>query len=106
MVTDILSFISILTAMLVLRSLVSIFPSLVACLVRAKECFNLEASVKLSRSRDIIATVMVLPFCLLMNRFDIIGTACFKKGNVTGFYLDHFAFLQIDFNNRTVDLGQ
>ena len=74
MVTDILSFISILTAMLVLRSLVSIFPSLVACLVRAKECFNLEASVKLSRSRDIIATVMVLPFCLLMNRFDIIGT--------------------------------
>ena len=60
--------------MLVLRSLVSIFPSLVACLVRAKECFNLEASVKLSRSRDIIATVMVLPFCLLMNRFDIIGT--------------------------------
>ena len=60
--------------MLVLRSLVSIFPSLVACLVRAKECFNLEASVKLSRSRDILASVMVLPFCLLVNRFDVIGT--------------------------------
>ena len=74
MVTDILSFISILSAMLVLRSLVSIFPSLVACLVRAKECFNLEASVKLSRSRDILASVMVLPFCLLVNRFDVIGT--------------------------------
>ena len=74
MVTDILSFISILSAMLVLRSLVSIFPSLVACLVRAKECFNLEASVKLSRSRDILASVMILPFCLIVNRFDVIGT--------------------------------
>ena len=60
--------------MLVLRSLVSIFPSLVACLVRAKECFNLEASVKLSRSRDILASVMILPFCLIVNRFDVIGT--------------------------------
>ena len=44
--TEILSFISVLIIMLLLRSLVSIFPSLVACLVRSKESFNLEASVK------------------------------------------------------------
>ena len=73
MVKDILAFISILTVMTVLRSLVSIFPSLVACLVRSKECFNLESSVKLSRSRDIIATAMILPFCLLASSFDLCG---------------------------------
>ena len=80
MVTDILSFISILSAMLVLRSLVSIFPSLVACLVRAKECFNLEASVKLSRDRNLLAWAMILPFCLVTYRFDLFG-----KGFMDGF---------------------
>ena len=73
MVNDILAFICILTIMPVLRSLVSIFPSLVACLVRSKECFNLESSVKLSRSRDIIALAMFLPFCLLASRFNLCG---------------------------------
>ncbi len=73
MINDILAFICILTIMPVLRSLVSIFPSLVACLVRSKECFNLESSVKLSRSRDIIALAMFLPFCLLASRFNLCG---------------------------------
>lgn len=55
--------------MLLLKNLVTIFPSLVACLVRSKECFNLEASVKLSRDRDLIAMAMVLPACLIADRY-------------------------------------
>jgi hypothetical protein len=74
MAADILTCISILVMMLIMRNLVSIFPSLAACLVRAKECINLEASVKLSRSRDIMAVAMILPFCLILNRFGIYGS--------------------------------
>ena len=71
--TEILSFISVLIIMLLLRSLVSIFPSLAACLVRSKESFNLEASVKLSRNRDLLALAMIVPFCLVAMRFRFKG---------------------------------
>ena len=71
MLTKILTVISILTTMLLLKSLVSIFPSLMACIVRSKECFNLDASVKLSRDRNLLACAMILPFCLIVNRFNL-----------------------------------
>lgn len=71
MLIKILTVISILTTMLFLKSFVSIFPSLMACIVRSKECFNLDASVKLSRDRNHIACAMILPFCLLVNRFNL-----------------------------------
>ncbi len=71
MLIKILTVISILTTMLILKSLVSIFPSLMACLVRSKECFNLDASVKLSRDRNLLACAMILPFCLIVNKFNL-----------------------------------
>ena len=74
MLLNILTIISVLTAMLLLNSIVSIFPSLAACMTRAKECFNLEASVKLSRDRDLLAWAMILPFCLVTYRFNLFGT--------------------------------
>ena len=74
MLKDILITISVLTAMLLLRSIVSIFPSLAACMARTKECFNLESSVKLSRDRDLLAWAMILPFCLLTYSFNLFGT--------------------------------
>ena len=74
MLLNILTIISVLTAMLLLNSIVSIFPSLAACMTRSKECFNLEASVKLSRDRDLLAWAMILPFCLVTYRFNLFGT--------------------------------
>ena len=74
MLKDILTTVSILTTMLLLRSIVSIFPSLAACMARSKECFNLEASVKLTRDRNLLAWAMILPFCLLTYRFNLFGT--------------------------------
>lgn len=74
-----ITFISIIIGMLLLKNLVTIFPSLVACLVRAKECINLEASVKLSRDRDLIASGMFLPFCLIAYRYDFL-----QKGLMEG----------------------
>ena len=73
MLNNILITVSILAAMLLLKSIVSIFPSLAACMARSKECFNLEASVKLSRDRNLLAVAMILPFCLVTYRFDLFG---------------------------------
>ena len=49
--------------------MVGVFPSLVACLTRWKESVNLDASVQLSRNRDITTLALVIPFCLTVTRF-------------------------------------
>lgn len=69
MLFDILALISTLTAILLLRRMVNIFPSLMGCTIRWKESVNLEASVKHSLDRDMLAIAMILPFCLVADRF-------------------------------------
>ena len=66
-----LALISVLTVMLMLRSFVSIFPSVFGSAIRWKESINIEASVKSSRDRDFSALVLILPFCLTVYRFRI-----------------------------------
>ena len=73
MLFDILALISALTAILLLGRLVNIFPSLMACTIRWKESVNLEASVKHSLDRDMLAAAMILPFCLVVERFNLYG---------------------------------
>ncbi len=69
MLFDILALISTLVIITLLKRLVNIFPSLVACTIRWKESVNLDSSVKNAYDRDIIAMGMVLPFCLAVSRF-------------------------------------
>jgi hypothetical protein len=69
MIFNTLVLISFLICILPLRRFVGIFPSLMACLVRWKESINLDASVQLSRDRDIMAIAMVMPFCLTAGKF-------------------------------------
>lgn len=57
--------------LLYLRRLVSILPYLLSGLVRWRGLLNLEASVRLSRDRTAYALVMVVPFCLVVSRFDL-----------------------------------
>ena len=71
MLFDILALISVLTVILLLNRLINIFPSLMACTLRWKESVNLEASVKHSLDRDMLAAAMFLPFCLAVERFDL-----------------------------------
>jgi hypothetical protein len=66
MLFNILALISLLVMMMILRTLVEVFPSLMACLIRSKESINLEASVQLSRSRNVLAFCLIAPFCLLV----------------------------------------
>ena len=65
MLFNILTLFAFLVILLLLRRMVDIMPSLMACFIRSKESLNLEASVKLSRDRDLIASAMIVPFCLL-----------------------------------------
>ena len=69
MLFKLLTLFSFLIVMLLLKRLVNILPSLLACLVRGKESLNLEASVKLSRDRDALALAMIIPFCLTAFRY-------------------------------------
>ena len=66
MLSQILSLISLFVMMFTLRTLVEVFPSLMACLIRAKESINLEASVQLSRGRNILSVCLALPFFLVV----------------------------------------
>ena len=70
MLFNILVLISFFICVLPMRRFVGIFPSLMACIVRWKESVNLDASVQLSRDRDIMAIAMVMPFCLTAGKFD------------------------------------
>ena len=71
MLFNILALISFFICLLLLRTFVEVFPSLMACLVRWKESVNLDASVMLSRDRDIMAIAMIMPFCLTAARFSL-----------------------------------
>ncbi|MBR2128048.1 MAG: DUF4271 domain-containing protein [Bacteroidales bacterium] len=69
MLFDSLALFSALVVLLLLRRLVNVFPSVMACLWRGKECFNLESSVKLAHDRDVVALAMMIPFCLTAFHF-------------------------------------
>ena len=66
MLFKILALISLIVMMLALRTLVEVFPSLMACLIRSKESVNLEASAQLSRGRNVLSFCLVVPFCLIV----------------------------------------
>ncbi len=79
MAFNILALISVLAIITLLRRLVNILPSLMSCLVRWKESVNLEASVKNSYDRDIIAIGMVIPFCLVAERFNMYALSFMER---------------------------
>ncbi len=69
MLFNLLALFAFLTTLLLMRQLVNILPSLLACLARGKENINLESSVKLSRDRNLLALAMIVPFCLMAFRY-------------------------------------
>ena len=79
MLFNTLALISLLIIITLLRRLVNIYPSLLACLIRWTESVNLEMSVKLSRDRDILAVVLVIPFCLIAFRFGLYRPALMES---------------------------
>ena len=89
MLFDILALISVLIVIILLNRLTNIFPSLMACIIRWKESVNLEASVKHSLDRDMIAAAMLLPFCLCVEKYGLY-TPEFLEGLGAGLHLAAF----------------
>lgn len=54
-----------------IKNFLHILPSLLDCLSRWKGCVKIDASIKLSHERDISTLVFLLPFCLVLDRYDI-----------------------------------
>ncbi len=66
---DSLALISLIIIVALMRRLVNIFPSLVACMIRWKENINLQLSMKTRTDRDILSYALFIPFCLVAFRF-------------------------------------
>lgn len=68
---SILAVISVILVMLTLNQIVGVFPSVMGCVFRLKENFNIEDSVKLSRNRSEAAFALALPFILLATHYGL-----------------------------------
>ena len=68
---NILALVSVIASMILLKTFVGVFPSILAAVIRWKENINIESSVRLSRDRDLTALAMIIPFCLTIFRFRI-----------------------------------
>ena len=83
MLFDILAIISTVSVIILMRRLLNIYPSLLACIIRWKESINLEASVKHSLDRNMFAVAMIIPFCLIVYRFGVYSPAFMEGVNET-----------------------
>ena len=70
-VNSILTIVFILVFLLNLRNFLDILPSIARCFTRWKENLNIDGSVQLARDRNIVAAILVVPFCLIVDRFGI-----------------------------------
>ena len=67
----------VVLALAFLRSFINILPYMVDNFTRARGSAALESSVRVSRDRNIIALIFILPFCLVLYRFVIYNPAYF-----------------------------
>ena len=65
MLFDILALISALFILLIIRRIADFLPTTIKCMVWWKENINIDVSLKIRRDRNLVATSLILPFCLL-----------------------------------------
>ena len=70
-VSDILSVLCAIACVIFLKRLYCVFPSMAACIFRWKEALALEYSVSLSRDRNLFFVLMVIPLCIVIDRYGI-----------------------------------
>ena len=81
MLFDILALVSLLTIVALIKRMVNIFPSLMACMIRWKENLNLHQSVKMRTDRDMLSFALFIPFCLIADRFSLYSPAFMGEFN-------------------------
>lgn len=70
-VLDIITMLFVIIGIACLRKYVTLFPSLVGCIVRWKENINLEDSTKLCLTRNHLYALLLVPLCLIAAKFRI-----------------------------------
>ncbi len=68
-VYDILILVSVLLALISIRDFVEIFPTATKCLLKWKEAARLEFNLSARRTRNMVYYVLILPTCLMLDRF-------------------------------------
>ena len=71
--------VALILFLLTVRIVIELMPSLLATTIRWKESLNLEASVKLSRDRNLIALCSTVPFCLTSFAFNLYNPAFLSR---------------------------
>lgn len=74
-VATVLIILSVLLGLLFLRNFLNVFPYLLDNFTRARGSAALEGSVRVSRDRNIVALILIIPFILLVNRYRIYDPA-------------------------------
>lgn len=69
---EILSLLSLIAVIAMLRKIVETLPAILSCALRWRENNNLESSAKMSGNRNLIALVLIFPFCISLVKHDII----------------------------------
>jgi hypothetical protein len=77
MVASLLVAVSVLLFLLILRNFLNILPYLSDSILRARGSAALENSVKVSRDRNLVAVVLVIPAILLIYRFRLFDISYF-----------------------------
>lgn len=78
-VNSILTLASILLFLLNLRNFLDILPSIARCFTRWKENLNIDGSIQLMRDRNIVAAILIIPFCLIADRFGAFAPDFFEE---------------------------
>ncbi len=68
-VYDILMLVSVFLVLIFIRNYVQIFPTAVNCLFKWKEAARLEFNLKARRMRNLIYYMLILPICLMLDKF-------------------------------------
>lgn len=94
MLFDILALISLLFIILIIKRIADFTPTVIKCMVWWKENINIDVSLKIRRDRNLVASSLVLPFCLLAVKFGLYSPEFMtdmqeaaKIGTVAGIFL-------------------
>lgn len=61
--------VSVALMLMILTETIRVFPAMAGCLWRWRFCISFEHSLSLANPRNTFAAVMIIPFCLLADRF-------------------------------------
>lgn len=68
---EVISLISLILVISMLRRIVEILPGVFACVLRSSACVKIDSIVKTSRYRDLTAAVLILPFLMALQKYGV-----------------------------------